>query len=261
MGSCIRGAFFVCIVFGIGCGGNTLRLVPEAINQPLPIELQSRVVFTNVGVYQKNPTPLVGHVLFATKAPDGTCPSSYRDADLSLRAYLNNGTSISPDSTATVRYQSKVDDGSKTQGSYLAFSTNLTREQAAEVIVTDTVSVVVPTESIPIAELEALGAQPLGPNDCERYYIRGAILTTLAHKLYSKLEANASAQGGAFAAGTNLYGNGQSFALDMVLGLNLLPIRPHLDGTRGSAPGPDEAAALKKIATLKIAPTGLKVRQ
>jgi len=237
-----------------------LQLIPIPINQPLPAELQTRRVFRSVGVYQKNPAPLVGHVLFVKKASDGSCPKVYEDAELSLRSYLNQGVTIVPDNSATLRYQSAIDRRASTQGSYLIFSADFSNDQTAEVVVTDTTSAAAADADIDVEALEGL-ATTGNSGDCERFFIRGVVLTTVARKLYSKVDANATAGGTVFAAGGNVYGQGNSYSLDLMIGLNVLALRPNMETSRsGSELTEEERHALERL-QLQVPSNGFRTRE
>lgn len=238
----------------LGCGG--LRIADSPASRAFPPELRERQVFKTVGVYGRDLSGLVGHILYAKKTK-GVCPSTYTDADLGLRQYLVPNAKLLPDNKVEKRYESKIDKNASIDASYLTFTAGLSSKQMAEVIVTDTMSMIISNSDIPVKELEAIALTPLGPEDCDRFYIRGAILTTIVYKVFNERSGKGTASGTTFGANGKVYSSDSEYSLDYKLGITVLPIRKELGSLNGLAAG---SSGPKPFAALEVPENGLQSR-
>lgn len=202
-----------------------IKFSPDSLNgQAWPSELSSRQYFKSAGVYYRNLAGLVGHVLTA-KRERGDCPEVYSDGNLSLEQYLVSGIKLQPDTTAVERYSDKIDAKASVDASVLTFAGKLAQNQAAEVLVMDTTALIVPDEAIDIPRLYKLADQPLGKDDCERFFVRGAIVTTITYRTATEVEGNTTVSGTAFGASGKVYNASSKFSLDFRLGVTVLPVQ------------------------------------
>jgi hypothetical protein len=172
-----------------------IRFSPDSLNGVAwPTELKERQYFKGAGVYYKNLSGLVGHVLYPKKA-NGVCPDTYTSADLSLEQYALPGTKIDPDSTAVERYSDRIDSKASVDLTVLTFASNLAANQAAEVVVVDTTTLILPDERIDVERLKK-DVKP-GQDDCQPYLIRGAMVTTITFRKATELTADMTVAGSA----------------------------------------------------------------
>lgn len=221
-------AQFAILVVGavVGCGGSPkgIHFSPDSLNgQAWPAELNERAYFRAAGVYARNLSGLVGHVLYPKKV-SGICPNTYSAAEISLEQYLRAGTKLDPDTTAVERYSDKINAKASIDTSVLTFTTKLAANQAAEVLVADTTTLIVPDSAIDVERLKADVPHKAKEDDCEPYFIRGAIITTVTYRTATEVEGDASVSGTAFGANGKVYNAASRYSLDYRLGITVLPV-------------------------------------
>jgi hypothetical protein len=223
------GVLFIVVtvaVIDIGCGGNGgIRFSPDSLNgQAWPAELNERAYFKAAGVYARSLSGLVGHVLYPKKV-NGVCPTSYSAADLSIQQYVLPGTKLEPDTTVVERYSDKIDANASVDTTVLTFVSKLAANQSSEVLVADTIAMIVPEAGMDVARLKKEVPQKLRADDCPPYFIRGAIMTTVTYRTATEVKADATVSGGAFSANGKVYNAAHRFSLDYRLGVTVLPVK------------------------------------
>lgn len=219
-----------------GCGPTSkgLHFSPDSLNgQAWPTELNERAYFKAAGVYARNLSGLVGHVLYPKKV-SGVCPNTYSSADISIDQYLVPGTKLEPDTTAVERYSDKIDAKASIDVTVLTFASKLAANQAAEVLVADTTALIVPDAAIDLERLKADVRQKSKDDDCQPYFIRGAIITTVTFRTATEVQGDASVSGSAFGANGKVYNAASRYSLDYRLGITVLPVTSGRDIAAGS---------------------------
>jgi hypothetical protein len=217
--------------------------VPASTNTPLPAEFVNRHWFLNPGIYQSNLQELVGHVL-VTKKVNGTCSeTTFNDLEVSRRGYVKAGVQLVPDNKAQVIYHSRIDSGFAVASSALTIlSASMSKDQRAEVTITDAVVIAVPDMLLDSVALEQLGAKPLPVDLCSRLLVKGAVLTTIVSRQFAKLQAGAAITGTAFGgAYGETYADNDAFAQNTVIGLTLIPVEPQGMGLNLAEPNQSAA--------------------
>jgi hypothetical protein len=240
-----------------GCAGG-VKFAPDSLNgQSWPAELSARQYLRSAGVYTRNLAGLVGHVVYA-KRVQGECPEVYSDANLSLDHYLLPKSKLEPDTTAVERFSDKIDAKANVDAALLTFAANLAANQAAEVVVMDTTTLMAPDDVIDLPKLQRLADQPLQEGDCDRFFIRGAIVTTVTHRTATEVQGGATITGTAFGANGKVFSAAHKYSLDYRLGLSVLPVRREMNPmrslprARGNGPQPLEG--------ITVPPNGLPLR-
>jgi hypothetical protein len=238
-------AALVSVLVACKTGQGGIRFSPDSLNgQAWPSELNERQYFKGAGVYYRNLSGLVGHVLYPKKV-NGVCPESYTSADLSMEQYLLPGTKIDPDTTAVERYSDRIDGKASVDVTVLTFASKLAANQAADVIVADTTTLIAPDAAIDIERLKTSVQQKLEKDDCQPYLIRGAMVTTITYRTATEVQADATVSGAAFGANGKVYNSARKYSLDFKLGVTVLPVR---FGKDIAPEGGERPTALKGLA-------------
>jgi hypothetical protein len=198
----------------------------------------------------------VGHVLYA-KRVRGECSQVYSDANLSLEQYIRPGTKLEPDTTAVERFSDKIDNKAGVDASVMTFVAKLAGKQAAEVVVSDTTTMIVPDDAIDIPKLQRLADEALQPEECERFFIRGAIVTTITYRVATEVDGSATVSGAAFGANGRIYNAARKYSLDYRLGLTVLPGRRDI---KPATPPMARSPAVKPLEGISVPETGLPSR-
>jgi hypothetical protein len=69
-----------------------------------------------------------------------------------------------------------------------------------------------------------MGSKP-GPDDCQPYLIRGAMVTTITYRKATEVSADATVAGSAFGANGKVFSSAKNYSLDFKLGVTVLPVR------------------------------------
>lgn len=217
-------ALLAATAFACGAPPPGIRFSPDSLDgQAWPSELNERAYFRAPGIYIRNLSGLVAHVLYPKKR-QGACPDSYSAADISIDQYLQPNAKLEPDTTAVERYSDKIDAKASVDASVVTFATHLGTHQAAEVLVVDTMSIIVPDSAIDIERLKNEVAHKLADDDCQPYFIRGAIVTTVTYRTATEVHGDATVSGSVFGANGKIYSAASKYSLDYRLGVTVLPV-------------------------------------
>jgi hypothetical protein len=241
----------------LGCSG--LKFTDQPVNAPLPTELSQRRYFDAVGAYQRNLDALVGHILYARKSATGGCNvQNFDELALGRRQYLKAGTKLVPDNQAAPRYESKIESGMAASSQLFTFAAHFNADQRAEVSISDAVFLFIKDTEIPQDDLDKVADSPMADDECDRFYIRGVVLSVIQYKTYQRIDADATTSGNAFGASGKVFGEGKSFSLDLKLGVNLLPVRKEAGaGVQAQSTDP----VLDRLRTVRVPATGFPERQ
>lgn len=175
-------------VFTYGCGGG-IKFADEPMNRSLPEDYKNRKIYQQSDIFKYKLDSLVGRILVC-KQKIGD--KSKLDCDLKLAPIRKDNSTPLIKTPEQKVYSSKIDRGAAAEGSYLAFAAKLSADQAAEVLITDSVLVFIQDDDIPIEKLKAyVKANPKVGNE-NRYWIQGALLATIITRNLIKIDSNAS---------------------------------------------------------------------
>lgn len=203
--------------------------------QDLPPALATRAQLKNYSTYQDHLEELVGHVVFIKKQ-SGACPQPseriFDAIDVSRKVYLTGTEALKQQTLSRLMYEAKM-DRSTAHGAKFGFgSVDFGAAQAVEFIVTDTMELTVGTR-LDNQALDALAATPVPQDACARLVIKGAILSVVHYRVYTKLETKYDITGSAFGVGGNVYHATSQFQTQFILGLEVGELR---DERQPSAP-------------------------
>ncbi|MBU8900926.1 hypothetical protein KRR26_35545 [Corallococcus sp. M34] len=197
-----------------GCGV-TFSNVPE-FNKGLPEDFKRRVLWNETDLFKYNLEQLAGHVIYskASAAEYDRGPRLVTNGKSPSFKLIDNGQV----------YHSKVDNGAKAEGSYLAFASTMSAEQTADVSIIDTAQVFIPYEDVPVDELVKI-AEASAPQGVKRYYIQGVLLASVTTRYGAKINADASGiVGDTFGAKGSVYNEQQAVGRDFRISLLLIDI-------------------------------------
>ncbi len=196
-------------------------------NQTLPKALATRAQLQNYATYQDHLEDLVGHVLYVTKK-SGKCPDLDKrifDAiDVSRRAYLKSSEKLKPKALSRHMYEAKLERGTAHAAKFGFGTVDFGASQAVEFIVTDTMELSA-GDQLDNDELDKIAETPLPHDVCARFVIRGAILSVVSYRVYSKLQTKYDISGNAFGVGGNVYASTNQVQTQFILGLELGTLR------------------------------------
>ncbi len=244
-----RIAILFLVIAVSGCNGIKFSNIPQ-FNKDLPEDFKRRVLWNDTAIFKYNLEQLAGHVIYA-KAMAGQYDRGQR--------YIKPGKSpVSKVIDSGQIYHSKIDNGAKAQGSYLAFAANLSNDQTAEVNIIDTAQVFIPYEDVPVDDLLKEAAKPVEPGTTNRYYIQGVLLSTVTTQYGIKINADASGVvGDAFGAKGNVYNQEQGISRDFRISLLLIDINKLKELHSAGRLAPLTTSALLKASQVE----GLQVLQ
>jgi hypothetical protein len=196
-------------------------------NQPLSPALASRAQLKNYATYQDHLDELVGHVLYVTKK-NGQCPDSQErvfDAiNVSRKAYLLKDTKLKPKALSRVMYEARMERGTDHEGTFGFGAVSFGAARAVEFIVTDTMELSAGAR-LDNTALDDLAKSPLPADVCARFIIRGAILSVVNYRAYTRVESKYKVSGTAFGLGGKVYHSDSRFQPGFILGLEIGVLR------------------------------------
>ncbi len=180
-----------------GCAG--VKFMDRNINMKLSDEMLGTSVFKDTEIVQRHLEDIPGYIAI----DDG---SGTLQAVLPLQT---NGFKppVTPIKDDKAFYHSVIDQSAGAQGSYLALiSADLSTKQTAEVTITETAEAYIPRDKVPWQAIAQWAkAHPPRPGE-KRYYVQGALLSSVAKTIYLEISTNATVEGGtAFGAKGKVY--------------------------------------------------------
>lgn len=210
-----RWATCVAALAAVGCSGLRFGSVP--VNEELPEDWKNRNLYHNTAHFKYQLQDLAGSLL---QKKEGE------------KEFTRIGRQVAPGYVPALKviddgkvYESKVDRGAEVQGSYLAWVAKLQGNQKAGVLIQDVSSVFIPYPDIPWKELAKLAvANPPQPG-VQRFYVQGALLSSIVIEKYMEIEASASGvMGPAVGIGGKVYARQGSVSRDFRIALELIDI-------------------------------------
>ena len=189
----------------------------------------------------------------------GTDKPPVLHGDRSIGRYRPNADQVQVDAqTGKTLYQGKVTKGfNGGGGNYLIFTANFADDQAAEVTIKDEVTVGFKDPAqIPYDKL-AEEAKRI-PRGKRRFLVTSATLTSVVHKNYKAIKADAEIAGTAFGANGKVYASDENFLYNPVVSLRVedigllgLPRSDNVTRTVSTIP-PQEADLLRRTSWTPI---------
>jgi hypothetical protein len=204
-------------LFMASCAGG-VQFNPSNFNENVGDELRNRAVLASAGSYRSNLGGLMGLVLKVEDTPG-------RDQKV-FDALNIVGQELPPTSSIQIElkpfkwYESKVTGGMQVQGSYLTAAASISGDGMRDVLITDEAVVYVKAADIPWHTLKNMSV----PLNTKLFYVRGAILSSLIYKTYTKVDANATVSGGAFGANGKVFASNEGFSQDIKIALDVIAI-------------------------------------
>jgi hypothetical protein len=230
---------------------------PPFIDQPMNQQkselsgLSARITIAPDSTSQQGLIGFVGLLLQVDAQPSSGKPPVLHSEE-SIGKYRPNADQVQVDAqTGKVLYQGKVTKGFNVGGDYLVFAANFSEDQAAEVTIKDEVTVGFKDPSkIPYDKLAEEAKRV--PEGKRWYFVTSATLTSVVHRNYNAIKADAKIAGTAFGANGKVYASNEDFTFDPVVSLKvedigLLNTASHPRAAQGApAIAPHETALLAR---------------
>jgi hypothetical protein len=203
----MKRAFIVTVIFFVmmcftGCAGIKFR--DRDINLKLSDEMLGRSLFKDSEILKRHLEEIPGYI-------------AVDDGSGTLQAVLPLQTNgfippVTPIKDEKAFYHSFIDQSAGVQGSYLAIlSADLSTKQTAEVTITETAEAYIPRDKVPWQAIAKWAKDNPPPPGEKRYYVQGALLSSVAKTIYVEVSANATVDGGsAFGAKGKVYATDKS---------------------------------------------------
>jgi hypothetical protein len=179
-----------------GCG---VKFIDRNINLKLSDEMLGTSLFKDTEILKRHLEDIPGYI--AVDDGSGTLQAVF---PLQTNGYKPSVTPIRDDKAF---YHSVIDQSAGIQGSYLAIlSADLGTKHTAEVTITETAEAYIPKENVPWQAIAQWAkTNPPRPGE-KRFYVQGALLSTVSKTTYVEISANATVDGGtAFGAKGKVY--------------------------------------------------------
>ena len=196
------------------CG---VKFSPITHNKTTPEDLKNRTFWDQTDIFKYNLEQLTGSILYKVEG-EGNFRRGSRVVDEANKPSIEaieNG----------LLYHSKINREYEGGVSVLSFTTELSTDQMVDVKITDIFQSFIEFESIPIDRIkEIIDSDELA--NTKKYYIQGALLTSVTKTYGSEISANASGVvGGAFkAANGKIYNEETDFIQDYKISLALIDL-------------------------------------
>jgi hypothetical protein len=191
-----------------------VKLARTPLNQTLPQDLTNRVFWNQTDLFKFNIEQLTGSIIYAEDT-SGNFTRGPRIVDsgstLQIKT-VENG----------VRYHAKIDKGFNADLKLLIFSAGISQDQVIDVKITDLLYVFINYEKIPIDSLLKVAKAIKYPG--KKYYIQGALLTSIDEQYNSKVSGNGALVGSAFGANGKVYNESEKFTEDFRISLTLIDL-------------------------------------
>lgn len=210
------------------CAG--VRFADEGINKGLPEDWKNRIVYKQTDILKYDISQIPGQILFCTDVAEGE-----KDCKIQVDRYVKNGTGVLIKTPEAIVYNSKIDSKASAQGSYLAFAAQIQAGHVEEVSITDSIVVYYKFEDVPIAELKRYAATVSSPPGVKRYWIQGALLSTINRNSLTEIDADAkSVIGNTAGVSGKVYNKGITIQNDYRLSFLLADLddRPSVEKNR-----------------------------
>jgi hypothetical protein len=198
------------------------RFIDQPMNQSKPelSGLSARITIAPDSTSQQGLIGFVGLILQVDAQPSNGKPPVLHSEE-SFGKYRPNADQVQVDAqTGKVLYQGKVTKGFNVGGDYMVFAANFSEDQAAEVTIKDEVTVGFKDPGkIPYDKLAEEAKRV--PEGKRWYFVTSATLTSVVHKNYNAIKADAKIAGTAFGANGKVYSSNEDFTFDPVVSLKV----------------------------------------
>jgi hypothetical protein len=197
----------------ISCG---VKFKDAPVNLSMPDYFKTRNLYDRTDIWRFKLPELVGLVI--ADSGSGTYDRLRRIVKDGYEAKLE----IIPDADKKV-YSSRIDRGAAVEGSYLLFSAGLQANQMAELTIEDVSLAFINDADIPWERLRAEAVIQPPNSNARRFWIQGALLTTITINYYQEISANASGVvGETFGAKGKVYNKQGTTQRDFKISLELV---------------------------------------
>jgi hypothetical protein len=223
-----KAAIYLMAIVCIGCG---VRFKNASFNLTLPDYFKARNLYDKTDIWRFKMPELVGSVLYLEPKSE----SYERGRRIAREGYVAK-LEVIEDSERKV-YYSRVDRSIAAEGSYLLFAANLDASQMADVNIEDVSLVFINDADIPWEELIAEAKRPKSNPETSRYWVQGALLSTLTINYYTEISSSASGVvGETFGAKGKVYNKQSAASRDFRISLELIDLDKLASATQAPEP-------------------------
>lgn len=207
-------AIAVCISQAAFTQNVKVKVGNTTLNAPLPKDLTNRVFWDQTDLFKFNLDQLTGSIIYSEDTTEAFTrgPRIVNEKFPLQIKVIDKG----------LRYHEKVDKGFDASLKLLLFSGNIAENQVVEITITDLCYVFMEYEKIPIDSL--LKVAKAISSGAKKYYIQGALLTSIEEKFHSKVSGNATLAGSVFGANGKAYKENEKFTQDFRISLTLIDL-------------------------------------
>jgi hypothetical protein len=216
----VVGIFLLVGLAGCDRGGDVHALFDDVpINNQLPKNLKDRNLFDDPsGLYKFNPAELVGWVV--NIEPDA-------------KVYVFRKFILAPGYAPIVKsipekegklFDATIDKGADVSASYLSFAAAFDAKQVATVSIRDWANIFVKNNDVPWDALVREAAVPKENPATGRYWIQGALLTSVDASIFQEANANAKFAGPTFGANGKVFSKSSEEVHDNLISVQILDI-------------------------------------
>jgi hypothetical protein len=185
----------ICLSVLTGCG---VTFADRVINQPLSTDMLGRSVVKDTEILKRHLEEIPGYIVV-----DG----GNGDLEPVVPVLIDYTPPVTAITGEEAFYHSIIDRTAGAQGSYLQLITaSLDIKYKAEVTITETAEAFIPKANVPWVKIAQWATDHPPVQGQKRYYVQGALLSTVSSTVYGEVSANANVDGGAaFGAGGKVY--------------------------------------------------------
>jgi hypothetical protein len=182
------GSFIALVLLSAsGCG---VKFTDRVINQPLSLDMLGRNIVVDTEIMKRHLEEIPGYIV----VDDGTGKLD------PVAPILDTFTPpVTPITDEKAFFHGIIDSNWGGGGSYLTLvSGGLDVKRKAEVTITETAEAYIPKGNVPWQKIVQWATQhPPSSQGQKRYYVQGALLSTISRTVYTEVSANATVAGGA----------------------------------------------------------------
>lgn len=205
---------FVSVLFA-GCSG--IKFSSNAVNKTIPDDLKNRTFWSETDIFKYKLEQLTGNIIYTTDS-GATFIRGSRVVD-----------EANPPMLETIKdgllYSSKINRDIETSVSIVAaFKSNLKATNVVDFKVTDIIKSFIDFEKIPLDRIKEI-IQKKELKGVKKYYIQGALLTSITSQYANEIKGNAEGVvGGAYGINGKVYNEEATFIQDYKISLALIDL-------------------------------------
>ncbi|MFY0602601.1 MAG: hypothetical protein JXQ93_01530 [Flavobacteriaceae bacterium] len=207
---------FIAILLTLILSCKGIEFASTSFNERIPEDLKNRTFWKNTDIFKYELQQLTGSIIFTKD--DG---ETYERGARIIRENKPPVLKLIKDGYL---YTSKVDNKLQTSVTVLSFSSSLNSKQAVDVKIADISRSFINYEDIPIKKVIDT-IKKLELSDYKKYYIQGALLTSIVTTTGTEIDVNAKAvAGSAYGAEAKVYNEKTESIRDYKISLLLIDL-------------------------------------